>query len=201
MYFGDGATSTGDFHVAANFAGVFKPPVVFLCRNNQWAISLPRERQTASETLAIKTRAYGFEGVQVDGNDIFAVREATRKAVEKARSGGGPTLVEAVTYRQGAHSTSDDPRVYRDESEIEPWKEQDPIRRLKAFLIAQGNWSDEQDLQMEQEIKNQIQAVLKKAEEVGPPDLDSMFEDVYKDIPWHLREQRHELFEEAVVKP
>src|SRR5205823_1384905 len=117
VYFGDGATSTGDFHVAMNFAGVFHVPLILFCRNNQWAISMPRKRQTASESIAIKAKAYGFEGLTVDGNDLLAVYNTCRKVVDKTRAGGGPTLIEAITYRQGAHSTSDDPRGYRAEGE------------------------------------------------------------------------------------
>lgn len=195
VYFGDGATSQGDFHVGCNFAGVFKAPVVFLCRNNQWAISVPFERQTASESIAVKARAYGFEGIQVDGNDVFAVYEATHHALEAAREGKGPTLIEALTYRQGAHSTSDDPRAYRSDSEVEEWKKKDPISRLRHYLIDQGHWSDTEDQELEEEIKGEIQSNLKKAEKVGPPSVDTIFEDVFESVPWHLREQR-EMLEE-----
>lgn len=200
VYFGDGATSQGDFHVAANFAGVFKTPTVFLCRNNQWAISVPREMQTASKTLAIKAKAYGFEGVRIDGNDLFAVYTATHEAVEKARRGDGPTFIEAVTYRQGAHSTSDDPRVYRDESEVEEWRQKDPIIRLKTYLIGLEYWSEEQDAGLQQEIKDEIQATLRKVEEIGPPDIEAMFEDVYDHVPWHLKEQMEMVLEEAAMR-
>src|SRR5262249_42759183 len=141
-YMGDGAASEADFHVAANFAGVFKPPVVLFCQNNQWAISTPGSRQTASETIAIKGLAYGLESLRVDGNDVLAVYAATRRAVDKARSGFGPTLIEALTYRIGAHSSSDDPSRYRDESVTLEWKTaKDPIARLPAFLLAWG-WPD-----------------------------------------------------------
>ncbi len=133
-YHGDGATSEGDFHVACNFAGVYKAPIIFICENNGWAISLPVERQTASPTLAQKALAYGFEGVRVDGNDVLAVYKATLEAIEKARKGGGPTFVECLTYRMGPHSTSDDPNRYRTPEEIEEWKRRDPIRRFKSYL-------------------------------------------------------------------
>ena len=148
-FFGDGATSTADFHVGANFAGVFKAPVIFLCRNNQWAISVPREVQTASETLAMKARAYGFEGIRVDGNDVFAVHEVTRQAREKACRGEGPTLIEAVTYRMLAHSTSDDPRMYREEKEVARWKRLDPLKRFRTYLIARRHWSQARQEQLE----------------------------------------------------
>jgi pyruvate dehydrogenase E1 component alpha subunit len=189
-YFGEGATSQGDFHVAANFAGVFKAPVVFFCRNNHWAISVPLELQTSSRSIAVKAEAYGFEGRRVDGNDVFAVYSATRDAVDKARRGDGPTLIEAVTYRIGPHSTSDDPKVYREESMVEDWKQKGPLRRLKTYLIEQGHWSEEQDSQLESEIKNEIQDNLRRAEKVGPPFVDTIFEDVFDSLPWHLEEQR-----------
>ena len=192
-FFGDGATSEGDFHVAVNFAGVYKANTIFLCRNNQWAISVPREDQTASESIAIKAKAYGIEGVQVDGNDILAVYSVTKRAVDRARQGNGPTLIEAVTYRLGGHSTSDDPRVYRDEKEVESWKEKDPISRFRSYLIEGGHWSEETDARLEEEIKNEIKTALSEAEKIGPPSIDTMFEDVLDSIPWHLEEQREEL--------
>ncbi len=195
VYFGDGATSQGDFHVAANFAGVYKSPLILLCRNNQWAISVPRERQTASESIAIKAQAYGFEGVGVDGNDVLAVYKTTREAAEKARQGKGPTLIEALTYRQGAHSTSDDPRAYRQDQEVDSWKERDPLRRMRAFLINQDLWSKEKDEQYEKEVGEEIQDALKRAEEVGPPPVESIFEDVYDTVPQHLKEQLEEVRE------
>jgi pyruvate dehydrogenase E1 component alpha subunit len=198
-YFGEGATSQGDFHVAANFAGVFKAPVVFFCRNNHWAISVPLELQTSSESIAIKAEAYGFEGRRVDGNDVFAVYSATKEAVDKARRGDGPTLVEAVTYRVGPHSTSDDPKVYREETMVEDWRQKGPLRRLKTYLIEQGHWSEEQDAKIEAEIKNEIQETLRRAEKVGPPSRGTLFEDVYESVPWHLEEQRQVL--DRVDKP
>ncbi len=192
-YFGDGATSEGDFHVGLNFSGVFKAPVVFLCRNNQWAISVPFSSQTASKNVAIKGQAYGLPAVRVDGNDIFGVIEVTREAAAKAREGGGPTLVEAVTYRLAGHSTSDDPRAYRDEAEVASWANRDPIQRFKTWLVGQGVWSQEQDARLEEEIKTEIQVNLRKAESVGPPPTASLFEDVFDEIPWHLKEQAEEL--------
>lgn len=199
VYFGDGATSEGDFHVALNFAGVFKTPTVFFCRNNQWAISVPQRKQTASESIAVKARAYGFEGVRVDGNDLFAVYSACREAVEKARSGGGPSLIEAVTYRQGPHSTSDDPRAYRDDREVEAWKAKDPLVRFKAYLTAQGYWSEEEDARLEEELKEEMLETIQKAEAIGPPPLESLFEDVFDELPWPLQEQREMILEAAEV--
>src|SRR5512136_2694112 len=141
VYFGDGATSKGDFHEAMNFAGVFKVPVVFFCQNNQYAISVPRSMQTASKTLAQKAIAYGFDGIQVDGNDLFGVMRVTKEAAEKARSGGGPTFIEGVTFRFGPHTTADDPTKYRKEKEIDPWKPLDPMVRLRLFLKGKSLWS------------------------------------------------------------
>ena len=138
-YFGDGATSKGDFHEAMNFAGVFKTPTIFFCQNNQFAISVPRKIQTASQTIAQKAIAYGIDGIQVDGNDLFAVCAATKEAVEKARSGEGPTLIEGVTFRFGPHTTADDPTKYRKEKEIEPWKPLDPMVRLRLYLKEKGS--------------------------------------------------------------
>ncbi|HSP07565.1 MAG TPA: thiamine pyrophosphate-dependent dehydrogenase E1 component subunit alpha [Acidobacteriota bacterium] len=190
-YMGDGATSEGDFHVAMNFAGVFKVPVVFFCQNNQWSISVSLKQQTASESIAVKAEAYGFEGVQVDGNDVLAVFSATRDAVRKARDGGGPTLIEALTYRMGAHSSSDDPRLYRSEAEVEEWRKKDPITRLLKYLQQQGYWSMEEQEALEEKLNHQILSAVEEAEKIGPPPLESLFEDVFAQIPPHLMEQRN----------
>src|SRR5207237_37372 len=144
-YMGDGATSSADFHVAMNFAGVFKPPVVFVCQNNHWAISIATQKQTASESIAVKAVAYGFEGVKVDGNDAEAVYGAVKAAVDRARAGGGPTLVECETYRIGAHSSSDDPTRYRDEREVEIWRKRDPIEAFRTRLLGAGLWTEARD--------------------------------------------------------
>ncbi|MFQ5837483.1 MAG: pyruvate dehydrogenase (acetyl-transferring) E1 component subunit alpha [Thermoplasmata archaeon] len=192
VYFGDGATSQGDFHVAMNFAGVFKAPVVFLCKNNQWAISLPFTSQTASENIAVKARAYGFEGTRVDGNDVLSVYVACREAVEAARRGKGPTLIEAVTYRMGPHSTSDDPKRYRPETELEEWKQKDPILRFQLYLKAKGIWNEELEASVRQEVEDLVSDAVKAAEEVGPPPPETIFEDVYVDMPWNLEEQMDE---------
>ncbi len=137
-YFGDGATSEGDFHEAANFAGVWHVPVVFVCQNNQWAISVPLKKQTNSRTLAQKALAYGFPGIQVDGNDLLAVYAAAREAVARARAGEGPTLIECVTYRLGVHTTADDPTKYRSEDEVKAWEKKDPLTRLVPYLERKG---------------------------------------------------------------
>lgn len=191
-YLGDGATSEGDFHVAMNFAGVFRVPVVFFCQNNQWAISVGIEQQTRSESIAIKAVAYGFEGVRVDGNDALAVYQATRAAVDRARSGQGPTLIEAVTYRMGAHSTSDDPSRYRDESITETWKARDPIARLRAYLEQSGRWDAAREQALTTELEGLILATIAEVESLPPPARATLFEDVYAEKTWSLREQEEE---------
>ena len=192
VYFGDGATSTSDFHVAMNFAGVVRAPVVLLCNNNQWAISIPVSRQTAVSTLAEKALAYGFEGVRVDGNDALAVYAATKAAADKARAGGGPTMIEAVTYRMGPHSSSDDPTRYRDEREVAAWRARDPLEIFRRFLHRQGWWDDEKEARLEQELGDAITAAVAEAEKALPLARETLFEQVYADLPWNLVEQRAE---------
>lgn len=189
VYFGDGATSTGDFHVGLNFAGVFKAPAVLLCNNNQYAISLRVDRQTASETLAQKARAYGFDGVRVDGMDALATYRATRDALERARNGGGPTLIEALTYRLGPHSSSDDPSRYRPDAEAEAWRQRDPLLRFRRYLVHRGIWSDADEVALEKEVGDAITEAVHEAERVPPPPVESLFEDVYGTAPPQLREQ------------
>ena len=200
VYFGDGTSSQGDFHVGANFAGVFKTPTILLCRNNQWAISVPMRKQTASATFAQKAIAYGMRGVRVDGNDVLAMYVATQEAAAHARKGLGPTLLEAVTYRLGAHSTSDDPKAYRDEAEVAPWRDRDPIDRFRKYLATKGLLDLEEDAELEARIDRDLKALIKEVEKVPPPPIESMFEDVYKDMPWHLREQLEELKEHIATR-
>jgi pyruvate dehydrogenase E1 component alpha subunit len=193
VYFGDGATSSSDFHSGLNFAGVFKLPVVFLCRNNGWAISVPVERQTATRTFAEKAVGYGIEGVRVDGNDVFAVVSATKRAIERGVRGEGPTLIEAITYRMGGHSTSDDPNRYRESEALQAWAARDPIGRLRAFLTKRGLWTDQEELSLGSEIDQRFRDAVSLAERTPPPPLESMFDDVYQTVPWHLAEQRAEV--------
>jgi len=193
VYFGDGATSRGDFHEGMNFAGVFKLPVVFLCQNNQWAISVPRSKQTASETIAQKAVAYGFEGVVVDGNDVFAVYKATKDALEKAKNGGGPTLIECVTYRLTDHSTADDAKRYRSNEEVEFWKKRDPIDRFRIFLERKGLWSAEDERKLLSECEQVLSAAIKEAESVASPKFEDLFKYTFAEMPWFLKEELKEL--------
>jgi pyruvate dehydrogenase E1 component alpha subunit len=153
-----------------NMAGVFKTPSVFVCQNNQWAISVPRDRQSASETIAQKAFAYGFEGTLVDGNDVFAVYKTVSEALLKARSGGGPTLVECFTYRMSDHTTADDASRYRSEQDVAGWKKKDPLLRLAAYMKNKGMLSDNSEREIESEVRRAVDEAVKKAESTAPPD-------------------------------
>lgn len=192
-YFGDGATSHGDCQEAMNFAGVFQVPVVFVCLNNQWAISVPRSRQTRAKTLAQKALAYGFPGIQVDGNDLLATYVATREAVERARRGAGPTLVEAVTYRLSMHTTADDPTRYRREEEVRAWEAREPLPRFRRYLERKGVVTDEIQARLEAEVDAQIREAVERAEARMQPDLLSIFDQVYAEPTAELVAQREEL--------
>lgn len=190
-YFGDGGTSKGDFHEGFNIAGVFKLPVVFICQNNQWAISVPRERQTASKTLAQKAFAYGFEGIQVDGNDVFAVYKATKDALDKARDGGGPTFIECFTYRMSDHTTADDASRYRSKEEVEAWRSKDPIFRLKLFMEKNGLWTELYQKEVEEKAKMIVDEAVRKEESIEPPSPEDMFRYTYQGLTHrHLRQMR-----------
>ncbi len=188
-YLGDGATSSGDFHAAANFAGVFKLPIVFFCQNNQWAISVPLAGQTAAASIAIKAVAYGFPGLRVDGNDILAVIGAAHEAAARARRGEGPTLVEAVTFRMSGHSSSDDPSRYRDVALVAEWERRDPVARFRTWLTATGTLEPGDEARWTQELNDEIGAAITAAEALPPPPIESMFTGVYKDMPHQLEEQ------------
>jgi len=192
---GDGATSQGDFHEGLNFAGVFKTPNVFVCYNNQYAISMPRKKQTASATLAQKAEAYGFEGIQVDGNDVLAMYTKVGDALKKARSGGGPTLIEAVTYRLSNHTTSDDAGKYRTEDEAREWEGRDPLKRFQVFLAGAGLWDEAFEQRVRAEVETLIEEAIKAAEAMDPPSLEEMFTHTYSSMPPHLSEQLAEMRE------
>ena len=187
--FGDGSTNTLGFHSGMNFAGVYGAPVVFLCQNNGWAISCPVEKQTASDGFAIKGEAYGIPGVTVDGNDVLAVYRVVSDAVKRARAGEGPTLIEAVTFRMGGHSTSDDPSKYVDAKEFEAWEARCPLKRFRAYLLAEGKLTEAEATAIEEEAATEMMAAAKEAEAKPVPPLDSIFSDVFAETPAHLRAQ------------
>jgi pyruvate dehydrogenase E1 component alpha subunit len=193
-WFGDGATSEGDFHEAMNFASVLKTATVFFCVNNQWAISTPLARQTATETLAEKARAYAMPAIRVDGFDPLACWQAVREAVERARSGQGPTLIEAYCYRLGAHGTADDPRLYRDETEGDRWRPLEPVRRTTAFLKRMGILDDDEVDEVKADAKETIAKAVTDMEAVGQPGLEILFDYVYAaGRPWSFDECLDEL--------
>src|SRR5713101_2099076 len=190
-YCGDGATSAGDFHEALNFAGVWHVPVVFVCQNNQWAISVPLKKQTHSRTLAQKALAYGFPGIQVDGNDVLAVYAGSREAVDRARAGGGPTLIECVTYRLGVHTTADDPTKYRAVEEVKAWEKKDPLTRFSAYLERKGL----RVTGLDEEIDAEIAAAIERFEATPPADPLAIFAHAYAEMPPHLQAERTEMAE------
>lgn len=194
-YVGDGGTSHGDFHEGLNFAGVYNAPVVFIIQNNQYAISVPRKKQTKSETLAQKAIAYGIEGIQVDGNDIFAMYNATKKAIDKAREGGGPTLIEAYTYRMGAHTTSDDPSKYRTDEEVEPWKVKDPLARFGKYLKEKDILDDKWIVETREELEDEVTEEFLKIEEDGDTKVEDIFKYQYESMPPNLEEQMNDYLE------
>ncbi len=188
-YFGDGGTSKGDFHEGLNMAGVFKLPVVLICQNNHWAISLPREKQTAAKTLAQKAFAYGVEGIQVDGNDVFAVYKATVYALNKAKAGEGSTFIECVTYRISDHTTADDASRYRLKEELEMWKAKDPILRLKLFMEKKGLWTMEYHKDIEDKALSMVDEAVKIAESIERPHPEEMFNYIYEKLtPRQMKE-------------
>jgi 2-oxoisovalerate dehydrogenase E1 component alpha subunit len=206
-YIGDGSTAEGDFHAACTFAGVYRAPVILNVVNNQWAISTFSGIAGGElTTFAARAVGYGIAGLRVDGNDALAVYAATRWAADRARSSLGPTLIELFTYRVEGHSTSDDPSVYRPQNAGAAWPLGDPIERLKQHLVALGEWSDERHRQLLDQLGEEVRAAQKEAEKLGTlqsdpyQDIPSMFEDVFAELPWHLREQQAQSLAEAEAK-
>jgi len=196
---GDGATSEGDFHDALNFAGVLNCACVFIVSNNQYAISVPRKWQTKSETFAQKALAYGFKGLQVDGNDILAVYQSVKEAADEARAGNGPTLLELVTYRMGPHTTADDPTKYRSKDEEAYWRDRDPIKRFRIYLKAKGIWNEEYEKKVLEEATAIIEKSVTEAEAFRP-DPKEMFRHVFAKTPKDVEEQMNECFGEEATK-
>jgi len=189
-FMGDGATSQPDFHAAMTMAGIHRPPVVLICQNNHWSISVPTEKQTASATIAVKAHAYGLRGVRVDGNDVLAVHHVVKEAVDRARDGGGPTFIESLTYRMGPHSSSDDPTRYRSQEEVETWAKRDPIARLERYLRTAELLDDATQEGLEAGIRAELDAALALVEDLGPPSRATVFEDVFAALPPHLQRQQ-----------
>lgn len=192
-YFGDGATSEGDLYEAMNFAGVFKIPTIFFCQNNQWAISIARKKQTATKTLAEKSVAAGFPGIQIDGNDVFASYVAAAEAVQRARKGDGPTFIEAVTYRLGNHSTSDDAGKYRSAEEVAEWRKLDPVVRMKLFLQNKNLWSEQWEKEIIGKAQEQILSATQKAENTPKPAPNEIFDYMYAMPTPALMEQKNSI--------
>ncbi len=196
-YFGDGATSEGDFHEACNFAGVWHVPLVFLCQNNQWAISVPVKKQTNAHTIAQKAAAYGFPGIQVDGNDVLAVYAASREAVDRARAGDGPTLIECVTYRLGVHTTADDPTKYRSDEEVKAWEQKDPLTRFRAYLDRKHALEPN----LEDQVDEEIARAVERFEAMPPADPLGMFDHVYAELPPGVAAQRADVAARLAAPP
>lgn len=191
-YVGDGGTSQGDFHEALNFAAVMNTPNIFIVQNNQFAISTRRMVQTKSDTIAQKAIAYGMPGIQVDGNDIFAVYAATKEAADRARNGGGPSLIECYTYRLGAHTTADDPTKYRSDEEVKAWEPKDPVLRFKKYLIKQNLWTEEQDQKELEAYEKYVKEEFEKVEASGLVSLEDVFEFHYATMHPELKAQYEE---------
>jgi pyruvate dehydrogenase E1 component alpha subunit len=197
VYFGEGASSEGDFHEASNLAGVMRVPLVMLLINNHYAISTPLHRQTATTELAARAEGYGFPGFVVDGNDLLAVYATTVDAVNRAIAGGGPTLIECRTYRMGFHNTSDNPKEYRDRAEVDEAEQRDPIERVRRFAIREGIWSADQEAAALNEIRFEIETAQRQVEELQRPGAAAIFEHVYETLPPRLQQQRAEALDDA----
>tara|TARA_B100000315_G_C14570929_1_gene585462 strand:+ start:1639 stop:2706 length:1068 start_codon:yes stop_codon:yes gene_type:complete len=193
VYTGDGGTSRGDFHDALNFAGLYKVPCVIVVENNQYAISTPRKNQTAAETIAQKSIAYGIKGIQVDGNDVFAVYKATKEAVDNARTGKGPTLIETITYRMADHSTSDDAKKYRSDKEVREWTKKGPIVRFEKYMRANKLLDDKYKQKVAKKAKEKVEKEVKAYEDIKDPDPEDIFKYTYEEMTGNLEEQFDEL--------
>jgi TPP-dependent pyruvate/acetoin dehydrogenase alpha subunit len=200
VYFGDGATSRAEFHSTMNFAGIHKPPIILFCQNNQWAVSTPLDRQTATETLAEKGAAYAVRSLRVDGNDPLAVFAATAEAREKA-SVVGATFIEAVTYRLGYHTSSDNPDLYRSAEEVEAWKRWDPLERTRNYLAHKGWWTTSDETELQEATRARVNRAVSEAEKMPLPSPGSQFEDVFEQRTWMLDEQRDRLMSEIDAGP
>ncbi|OIO65949.1 pyruvate dehydrogenase (acetyl-transferring) E1 component subunit alpha [Candidatus Woesearchaeota archaeon CG1_02_57_44] len=193
VYFGDGASSRGDFHEAINIAAVMKANAVFFCQNNQYAISLPRERQTLAESIAQKAISYGVEGLQVDGNDVLGVHKAVSDALQKAYTGKGPTLIEAYTFRLGDHTTSDDAKKYRDPKLVEQWQKRDPLARLRVYLRQKMLWDEDYEKSLLERCAKKVEDAVVRYESTPAAPLTDMFDYHYAQLPQNLAEQRREV--------
>ncbi len=189
-FFGDGATSEGDCHEALNFAANLDIPVVFMCQNNGWAISVPTKIQCSAPTVAQRGMAYGMHCVQCDGNDLFAVAKVVREAAELARTENRPTFIEALTYRLGDHTTADDARRYRDQAEVDAWKKRDPLLRLRVYLVERKLWDKTKDKATAARVKEEVAAVVRRAEEIAEPNRNEMFDSLYANLWSDLEAQR-----------
>ncbi len=196
VWFGDGGTSSNDFHAGMNFAGVWKSPCIFMCENNHWAISVPQDMQTASASFAAKAKAYGMPGVRVDGNDVLAVYAAAKEARERALNGGGPTLIETVTFRMGPHSSSDDPKRYQAPELFEAWQKKDPMDRFRTWLEAKKLWTQDWEDELTKELQAEIAKAVEAAESTRAPEIDTVFSDVYAETPALLQDQFDDLKEQ-----
>ncbi|WP_027482635.1 pyruvate dehydrogenase (acetyl-transferring) E1 component subunit alpha [Deinococcus pimensis] len=195
-YIGDGGSSEGDFHEALNFAGALDAPCVFVLQNNGWAISVPTTAQTRAVNLSRRAEGYGIPGVRVDGNDIVAVHHVTREAVERARAGGGPTLIETVTYRVKPHTVSDDPGRYRTEDLTREWLEKDPVTRLRTYLTTRGLWDDAREDALTRDITQEFEAAVEEADRFSEPTPSEIVDHVFATPTPQLTEQRAQLLEE-----
>ncbi len=197
VYFGDGATSEGEFHEALNLSGVYQTPTIFFCQDNQYAISVPREHQTHAATLAQKAVAYGIPGVQVDGNDVLAVYQVTKDAIERARKGEGPTLIEAITYRLGNHTTSDDYKHYRKEAEVEQWRKKDPVDRLRKFMEKRGIWNAEHEEGAWKHATELVEQAVDEYEKLAPQPPEMLFDYLYEELPPLIARQKEAFLKEV----